>query len=62
MPPQAYAAKAADHLLLSEFEHMEESAATADTPSASELCGNNTNISVSPLVSPEHPNNSESFI
>lgn len=34
MPPQAYAAKAAYHLLLSEFEHMEKSAATADTPSA----------------------------
>lgn len=45
MQPQAYAATAADHLLLSEHT---ETSATADTPPAWDLCGDSANVSISP--------------
>lgn len=46
--PRASAAKAADHLLLSDFEHMETSAAKAATPAASDLCGQTKHLRFSP--------------
>lgn len=46
MQPQASAATADDHLLLRELR--ETSAATVDTPPAWDLCGDSTNVSISP--------------